>query len=293
MIYLCSVSGRFPENLEIGIRAGVWGVEEKYERKIAPVREGDTLVFLLGGEFRSVHRVESDPFTDSELLWPEKDGSRFPHRVRIGPPLHIGPVPVDEVVDGISFMRDKEKWQGTVQGPNGVFNTRLTPEDLEHITARMVRPGPRAAPAPTLAEGQARVPLSFLQDQLEAAFAALLGDLGLRGAPPGLGDPLSSGEAFRLLAEDTADGAVVVLLLDPGKGAAPLLLQALRHISEVRGRLPKGRRVRALILSNHVTDELRLVVDEIPTLHVRQFRLRFALNGDPDDRGHRYGLGVA
>lgn len=85
----------------------------------------------------------------------------------------------------------------------------------------------------------------------------------------------------------------MVLLLDPGKGTAPLLLQALRHLSELRGALPKGRPVRALILSDHVTDEFRRVVDEIPTVAVRKFRLRFVLNGDPDDRERRYGLGAA
>ena len=37
-IYICVVSNRYPENYEIGLRSATWGVEEKYESKIAPVR---------------------------------------------------------------------------------------------------------------------------------------------------------------------------------------------------------------------------------------------------------------
>ena len=68
MIYLCAVSQNFPENLDIGVQAGVWGVEERYAKRISQVRPGDTLVFLVGGDFRSVHRIESEPFKDSTLL---------------------------------------------------------------------------------------------------------------------------------------------------------------------------------------------------------------------------------
>ena len=49
--YLCSVSGNFPENYQIGLRAGVWGVEEKYANKIEHVCPGDRLVFVVGGAY--------------------------------------------------------------------------------------------------------------------------------------------------------------------------------------------------------------------------------------------------
>src|SRR6266849_2748920 len=108
-IYLCAVSGRFPENYEIGLQAQVWGVEDKYKNRIAAVRPGDSLVFLVGGDYRSVHKIESEPYVDDTPLWPEKDGDLFPHRVRISPPLAVGHVRARELADEISFMKGKEQ----------------------------------------------------------------------------------------------------------------------------------------------------------------------------------------
>lgn len=75
--YLCSVSNQSPENYVIGVRAKCWGVQEKYAYKLNGVDEGDTLVFVVGGFFRSIHKIESAPFVDDAPLWPpnKKDGS--------------------------------------------------------------------------------------------------------------------------------------------------------------------------------------------------------------------------
>ena len=82
--YICTVSNRFPENYQIGVQARRWGVEERYKKRIEPVKPGDLLVFLVGGIFRTAHKIESFAFEEHDLLWPEKDGSTFPHRIKIG-----------------------------------------------------------------------------------------------------------------------------------------------------------------------------------------------------------------
>ena len=49
------------ENYHIGLRARVWGVEDKYRKLIEVVGPGDTVVFSVNGSFRSIHTVESEP----------------------------------------------------------------------------------------------------------------------------------------------------------------------------------------------------------------------------------------
>ena len=288
MIYLCAVSQHFPENLDIGIQAGVWGVEERYESKIRRVRAGDTLVFMVGGEFRSVHRIESEPFFDDSLLWPEKGASRFPHRVRISPALFRGEVSVPPLVPRIGFMRGRQRWSGTVQGAHGVFNPKLTEEELELVTARMTPRTPESKARLAINPEPDRIPVGLIEDQFGEAFGDLLTALGLRVALQDERVPLSEGTAYRVLAKDRRDGTRVVVLLDPGEGTAALVLQALRHLSELRVEGGARAAVRAVILSDRLSDDLVRVTREIPALEVRQFRVRFELDGSPDGgAGHR------
>jgi hypothetical protein len=75
---LCVVSPRFPENYHIGVQSQTWGVEKNYKSRIAKVHEGDELVFLASQEIRSIHRIESEVYEETRLLWPPKDGDVFP-----------------------------------------------------------------------------------------------------------------------------------------------------------------------------------------------------------------------
>ena len=75
----------------------MWGVEERYAKRIRDVVPGDMLVFALGREFRSVHEIVSKPFRDDQPLWPEKDGSIFPHRVKISDPLFKGKASIKDL----------------------------------------------------------------------------------------------------------------------------------------------------------------------------------------------------
>ena len=112
--YLCSVSGRFPENYLIGVQARRWGVEERYENRIRNVRPGDRLVFIVGGVFRTLHEILSAPSYDPTPLWPEKDGSIFPHRIKISEPHADSNLSVKELADKISFMKGNA-WGGPIR----------------------------------------------------------------------------------------------------------------------------------------------------------------------------------
>ena len=81
--YICSVSPKFPENYQIGIHSKKWGVEEKYHKRIVAAQPGDMLLFVIGGEFVSIHTIESAPHRDETILWPPKTGDIFPWRVSI------------------------------------------------------------------------------------------------------------------------------------------------------------------------------------------------------------------
>lgn len=176
------VSGRFPENYEIGLRAGVWGVEEKYEGKILRTSVGDHLVFGMEGEFRSIHRITSPVYRDDQLLWPTKDGSVFPHRIKISPPLYRGRASIRGLTDRISFMIGK-RWSGTIMGANGVFRD-LTDGDLDVIRSKL-KPyrTPRIAPRTETDSEVPQILLSILEGQIQAALEGLLEQLGLVRTP--------------------------------------------------------------------------------------------------------------
>src|SRR5262245_16678791 len=124
--FLCVVSPNFPENYEIGVQARTWGVEEGYKRKIEQTSPGDELVFIARRNIRSIHTIESKVYRDDKPLWPPKDGDFFPWRIKISRPTCAGQIPSDVFSANISFMRAVDHWPGTIQGPNGVFNERLT-----------------------------------------------------------------------------------------------------------------------------------------------------------------------
>src|SRR5947208_16165891 len=135
--FLCVVSPRFPENYHIGVQARTWGVERRYENRIRQVSPSDEVVFIASQQIRSIHKIESEVYKDNHPLWPAKDGDLFPFRIKISRPTYTGQISSDEFVPHISFMRDKEAWGGTIQGASGVFNDRLTAEDVNFIRSRL------------------------------------------------------------------------------------------------------------------------------------------------------------
>jgi len=290
-IYLCSVTNRFPENYEIGLHARRWGVEEKYASKIRGVRKGDTLVFLVGGDYRSVHQIESGPIIERNLLWPPKDGSVFPHRIEIGPALYRGRASGGALAKEISFMKDKQVWTGTVQGGNGIFNNRLTSEDLAAIQRELhpvmvpqeetPLPEParvKSAPEQIPRERQQML-FQFYSADLERAMISLLPRLGLRPID-GNGKNLPHGEkdTSRMVCLDSR-GHHVVVHLHCGNAPVETLLHLLHDISWVRQNLDNVKEVRALLLTETLEPTLKDLISEVPNIEARTYRLAIELDG--------------
>jgi len=225
--YICSVSGDFPENYEIGVRANLWGVVEKYEKRIRNVRPGDLLVFVVGGKFRSIHRVESPPFYDETELWPKKDGSVFPHRIKIGDPLAYGRVAVRILANQIGFMQGKT-WGGTIQGASGVFNDKLTDADVSLIEQRLGKREPKqpVRDQRALAESSQRQTalFKFYERDVEDRIFHLLPKMGLKlyvseeKGTTGRQYSIGTGR-IDLLCVDVSSGGFVIVELK--KGEAP------------------------------------------------------------------------
>jgi hypothetical protein len=286
--YLCAVTARYPEAYQMDLHAQRWGVEERYAGKIAGVRQGDMLVFMVGGECRYIYRVESNPFIKRTHLWPAKDGSLFPHRIEISPALYRGRANANQMVPFISFMQGTQRRQGTLQGPHGIFNSRLTKEDLDLIqrhrhpvmtpvAAATQQNGPRLDSQP--AAGRQKLLFEFYSADLERAMIALLPGLGLvpvGGAADSM--PTREEEASQMVCTDSP-GRHVVVHLHRGKAAHETLLHLLHDMSWVRRNLDGVRDVRALLLTETLDPALNDLVSEIPNIQARCYRLAIELIG--------------
>ena len=267
---LCAVSSRFPENYDIGVINRVWGVEEKYRKRIVPLRPGDQILFIVAGSFRSLHRVESDPFFDDTLLWPQKDGSRFPHRVQMSPALFVGEAPVKELAPKISFMKGK-RWGGTIQGPNGVLNPKLTPADVELILQRLVlriEPGTRPEPRPPVARRPFtfRLTVEAFTDEVKDA----LRQLGLEATHV---QPREDGRGLllHLARPGTHEQVVAGVFVDPPK--VDDVVAVLREMIAVRTQLPDAATVDGLLLSLVDDPELADIVNETRSVQMIRYDL--------------------
>lgn len=286
-VYLCAVSPRFPENYEIGVQANKWGVEEKYRRRIEPVNPGDLLVFLLGSSFRSVHRIESKVFFEETELWPRKDGSLYPYRVRLSDPIYKGAVPLSEVAESIAFMKGMQPRLPT-QGAKGVFNDRLTQAELDIIQQRMTAPtSPPPVPIRRTEQEKAaaeriEVLFKFYEKDVEEPVLRLLPELQLRlytdhaSGKTGHQYPCAAGRIDFLCVDNTTEDYVV---LELKRGLAPkeTLLQVLRYMSWVRQNLAGKRGVRGTILTESADSSLMDLVSEVPGVDIRYYRIGLTL----------------
>lgn len=280
-IYLCAVSYRFPENYQIGLHACTWGVEERYRKRIANVKPGDVLVFLVGGQYRSIHQIESPPFVAHESLWPEKDGDHFPHRIKISAPMYVGTVGAAGLADRISFMKGKT-WGGTIQGASGVFNNRLTGDDLELIKSQMMPAYAKSLlPEPIKARETSERQLAlfrFYESDVEEKIVDSLDPLGLRlyrdehTGRDGRQFIVDKGR-IDLLCQDVASGEYVVVELKKGEAPQETLLQILRYMSWVRQHMADGRNVRGIILTESADSVLSQVVIDVPNVSIRYYKL--------------------
>jgi len=99
----------------------LWGVSERYRRRMEELSEGDLLVFYvrpkrIGGIFRAASR----PFVDKKPVFSSEGfraGELFPYRVRLEPVLvPPEPLPFEPLIPRLSFIKNKARWTGYIRG---------------------------------------------------------------------------------------------------------------------------------------------------------------------------------
>jgi hypothetical protein len=297
---LSLTSNALPENYHIGLNARMWGIQDKYAHRLDDLKPGDILVLMSGGLFKSTHRIESVKLLDSRPLWPPHNGDYFQNRFQISAPLYAGEVDCKQVWNQISFMKYKEAWGGTVQGGNGVMNTRLTQADLDFIQSRMRKvepsssvnivhlPAPAIRPevtptpvqrlsAPMSAKEPSRTNVLFLNESIQKALHGLLPQLGLRSLDQGLSQKIMlKGGAASLVCWDSHN-ALVVVQLHRGQASTETLLDLLFDMSQIRQQIDTKLNVRGIILGETTNDELSQIIGAVPNVSYRNYRVALEL----------------
>jgi predicted RNA-binding protein len=277
--FICAVAAAYPENYEIGIRAGKWGVAEKHWRRIAPVKDGDLIVFVVGGMFRSIHRVIGEPFEERSPLWPANNGDIYPYRIRISPAVASGKVRVGDLAPQISFMRDKQAWHGTLQGANGVLNARMTDADLYLIQHELTEdavveePEHRKSVAVPLLE---LPPAEWVPGLLEQL--AHLSQLERADVYP---DPWMNADEWRrgLFAGVYADVARVptVAVMPVERSPGDTVLSTLYGLSSLKQSSTRVKDVRGLIFVREHEESYGQLLRGIPNISTIGFDIRISL----------------
>lgn len=281
--FLCVVSPNFPENYEIGVQACTWGVKENYKDKIERTSAGDEIVFISRRHIRSIHTIESKVYRDDKPLWPPDNDDFFPWRIKISRPTYLGAISSDDFVPTIGFMNAVEHWPGTIQGPNGVFNDRLTNKDVEFIKGRLKR----------IAEPEVEAARAAEQPHIQNLFRIVGADVleSLKRFLPALGLTRYNGTDFPaeydlgyggnvILCRDKNDDLVVV---DFNRGEAPTetLIRVLHYMSWARQTLAKGKQdVKGIILAESANEALSHVVKEVRNVSLRLYRIGIELLND-------------
>ena len=99
----------------------VWGVSDRYKRKMEMLEKGDLLVFYvrpkrIGGIFKAA----SAPYVDKKPIFSSEGfraGELFPNRVKLEPLLVPDePIPFEPLIKELRFIKNKEKWTGYIRG---------------------------------------------------------------------------------------------------------------------------------------------------------------------------------
>lgn len=280
--YLCAVSPQLPENYQIGLQALTWGVEKRYRKRIAKVRKGDELVFLSRNS-KSIHRIEGPVYKDETVLWPPKKGDIFPYRIKISKPLYRGEIPPNKFSSEISFMRDTDAWGGTIQGASGVFNDRLTEEDVNFIRSRLRKiPVAKQVTARAAEEPKIKNLFRLIGFDVLQSLKRILPELGLERFNgkdfPAEYDLGYGGNV--ILCKDTRTGAFVVVDFNRGEAPAETLIRVLHYMSWVRQTLAGSKDVRGIVLTETANQTLSTVVKEVPNVDLQLYRIGIELLGE-------------
>lgn len=100
-----------PENYEICVKEGVWGVDERYLGILKLLKPGeDRFIFYVTSwkEFRDIYEISSKLFYDEKPLWPNQI---YPWRIKIKR-IFQGKVSIDKVFDKLLFITNRKKGKG-------------------------------------------------------------------------------------------------------------------------------------------------------------------------------------
>jgi len=122
------------ENWRVVREKRVWGVSDRYRRRIEEVREGDFLVFYVRPKrIAGIFKAASGAYVDKRPIFSSEGfraGEVFPNRVKLEPVVVLEePIPFEPLVPRLKFIKNKEKWTGHVRGAM----RQIPEEDFELI----------------------------------------------------------------------------------------------------------------------------------------------------------------
>ena len=116
------------ENWKVVKAKNIWGVPEGHKKQLNEVEIGDFFVFYLKGEkvkdvrlpprISGIFKVVSKPFKDENKIFSSvgfKNDEIFSHRVKLDP-LIIKNKEFKPFIPKLTFIKNKKKWQGHIQG---------------------------------------------------------------------------------------------------------------------------------------------------------------------------------
>src|SRR5262249_54981174 len=160
-------------------------------------------------------------------------------------------------------------WPGTIQGSNGVFNDRLTSEDIQFIKSRLSR----------VTEPEIEAARAAEQPRIQNLFRLVGSDVleSLKRILPALGLTRYNGNDFPaeydlgyggnvILCRDLKTQDLVVVDFNRGEAPTETLIRVLHYMSWARQTLTKGKDVRGVILAESANETLFHIVKEVPNV---------------------------
>jgi hypothetical protein len=180
-------------------------------------------------------------------------------------------------------MRDKEAWGGTIQGASGVFNDRLTDEDVSFIKSRprkipvVEQPAARAVEEPKI-----KNLFRLIDSDVVESLKRILPSLGLkRFNVENFPAEYNAGYGGTvILCRDARNNDLVVVDFNRGDAPTDTLIRILRYMSWVRQNLADKSEVRGIILTESANAALSDIVKEVPNVDLRCYRIGIELLGD-------------
>ncbi|MFZ5812430.1 MAG: hypothetical protein ACOY4F_10335 [Thermodesulfobacteriota bacterium] len=288
--FLCAVPKKLKNNYEIGIISHKWGVEEKYYKKIKRVQEHDRLIFLVGNYFKSIHEITTTCQKESNILWPPKNGDIFPYRINISDPLIKGNVDISIIAKKLDFIKqiktEKINTQRTlaVQGSKGVFNDKLTDNDIICIESSMRKGNEKY----TIFSEPDQIKNNINRDELLLKFCKKdifdnvenkLNKIGLvlyhdKNIGKSGREFVVNNEEIDFLCIDQNNNFTVIIF-NVGIATQNSLLRVLRCMSLIRQNFADKKDVKGIILTEKTDKVFEEIVKEVSSVRIVHYRFVF------------------